>query len=145
MPARNREDATDEVDQHPHSRRLLHGDRRVPVRFAVFDVLRIDDTDMASRRYAERRRLLEVLEFEASAWTTVPAFEDGEALWRVVCERRLEGIVAKRDASLYRPGRCSSWVKVKNPPYWRRDAEREAVSVQRMRTGRSVLSAPTTR
>ena len=37
----------------------------------------------------------------------------------------LEGVVAKKHASLYRPNR--GWVKVKNPNYWRRDAEREAM------------------
>jgi ATP-dependent DNA ligase len=32
----------------------------------------------------------------------------------------LEGIVSKRATSRYRSGRCSSWLKVKNPGYERR-------------------------
>jgi len=41
-------------------------------------------------------------------------------------ELGLEGVVAKKLTSLYRAnGR--GWVKVKNPNYWRRDMEREAM------------------
>jgi ATP-dependent DNA ligase len=35
----------------------------------------------------------------------------------------LEGIVAKRVDSRYKSGRCTSWVKVKNPAYERRVLE----------------------
>lgn len=36
----------------------------------------------------------------------------------------LEGVVAKRRASLYRPGE-RGWVKIKNREYWRYELERE--------------------
>jgi ATP-dependent DNA ligase len=39
---------------------------------------------------------------------------------------RLEGVVAKWRKAPYRPG-AHGWVKVKNPRYWRRDFEREAM------------------
>jgi ATP-dependent DNA ligase len=67
-------------------------------------------------------------------------FEDGHALYAGVCELGLEGVVAKKLTSLYRAnGR--GWVKVKNPSYWRRDAEREAMTRtrQRLRTRVSVV------
>jgi ATP-dependent DNA ligase len=52
----------------------------------------------------------------------------------------LEGVVAKNHSSLYRPN-DRGWVKVKNPHYWRRDAEREAVARSReKRRGRLVQS-----
>jgi len=35
-------------------------------------------------------------------------------------------VVAKKLASRYRPGE-RGWVKTKNPNYWRRDSEREAM------------------
>ena len=38
-----------------------------------------------------------------------------------------EGCRAKDHSSLYRPN-DHGWVKVKKPNYWRRDAEREAMS-----------------
>jgi len=34
----------------------------------------------------------------------VATFEDGEALLAAVCERGLEGVVAKRERDPYRPG-----------------------------------------
>jgi ATP-dependent DNA ligase len=43
-----------------------------------------------------------------------------------VCDQGLEGVVAKRSASTYRPGQ-RGWVKVKNPGYWRREQEIAAV------------------
>ena len=44
--------------------------------------------------------------------------EDGEALFAAVCERGLEGIVAKLRSEPYRSGE-RAWVKVKNRAYWR--------------------------
>jgi hypothetical protein len=85
-------------------RRLLHRDARVSVSFAAFDVLAADGTDMTRRPYAERRRILDGLALDGPAWTTVPSFEDGQALWAAVTARGLEGVVAKRLASLYRAG-----------------------------------------
>lgn len=52
---------------------------------------------------------------------TPDAFEDGHALYQAVCEQGLE-VVAKRSASLYRPGQ-RGWIKIKNPAYWRRGQE----------------------
>lgn len=59
-------------------------------------------------------------------------FDDGPALFAAVCERGLEGIVAKHSGSFYRPGQ-RGWVKVKNRGYWRRDAELEAMQRSRQR------------
>lgn len=41
-------------------------------------------------------------------------FDDGEALWEFVCERRVEEVVAKRDRDHYRPGE-RAWIKHKTP------------------------------
>ena len=43
----------------------------------------------------------------------------GERLFAAVVQQRLEGIVAKRLSSSYRPGE-REWLKVKNGDYWRR-------------------------
>ena len=42
----------------------------------------------------------------------------------------LEGVIAKSHSSLYRPN-DRGWMKVKNPWYWRRDAERDAMTRKR--------------
>jgi len=47
--------------------------------------------------YSERRAILEQLDIENERVKLVATFEDGEALFAAVCERGLEGVVAKRD------------------------------------------------
>jgi bifunctional non-homologous end joining protein LigD len=91
----------------------------VPVRFMVFDLLRLDDRDVTGLTYLERRRLLDGV-FEAwgddrdPRWRTSAVFDDGPALLHAVTDQRLEGVVAKRTDSAYEPGRRSRcWVKVK--------------------------------
>jgi ATP-dependent DNA ligase len=50
-----------------------------------------------------------------------------------VCEHELEGVVAKRRGSRYRPGE-RGWLKIKNREYWRYEMEREsAINMKRVR------------
>jgi ATP-dependent DNA ligase len=56
----------------------------------------------------------------------VATFEDGAALFAAVCERGLEGGVAKRDRDPYRPGE-RQWVKTKNKATARFAEEHEGV------------------
>lgn len=89
-----------------------------PVACVAFDLLWLDGRSLLDQPYEERRRLLAELGLDdgTSHWQA-PRHHlgDGEALWRVVQERNLEGIVAKRLGSPYRPGRRSrDWVKVRN-------------------------------
>ena len=107
-------------------RRVLNHELSVPVTFVAFDLLRIDGTDLCNRSYAERRDLLVSLGLDGRGWATSETFEDGEALFASVCELGLEGVVAKRHSSTYRSGQ-RGWVKKKNPNYWRRESEREAM------------------
>lgn len=58
-------------------------------------------------------------------------FEDGEALFAAVCERGLEGVVAKRTAGTYRPGE-RVWVKTKNRATARFAEERDGVGRRRV-------------
>jgi ATP-dependent DNA ligase len=57
--------------------------------------------------------LLEALELNGTHWATTATFDDGAALFQVMVDRGLEGIVAKRLRDPYLPG-GRSWVKVKN-------------------------------
>ena len=50
-----------------------------------------------------------------------------------VCEHGLEGVVAKKRTGLYRGGE-RGWIKTKNPSYWRRDSELEAMQRSRERS-----------
>ena len=83
----------------------------------MFDVLSIDGHDTIDEPYEERRRLLgEVLDV-GSNWA-VPALPDRRR--RRPCSTRpvaqeLEGVMAKRLGTRYRPGaRSKDWRKVKN-------------------------------
>ena len=93
--------------------------RACPVTYEVFDLLELDGELTLDLPYEERRRLLQGLALDGPSWQT-PRHRvgDGEALLAAARERGLEGVVAKRLDSPYRPGRRSGeWVKVRN---WRR-------------------------
>src|ERR1043166_2347202 len=51
--------------------------------------------------YAERRAQLETLNLNGGYWRTPEAFDDGAALFEAICQRELEGIVAKRVDGVY--------------------------------------------
>ena len=83
----------------------------VPVTFMVFDLLRLDGTDLTAEPLQSRRaRLSEVL--EGSPWQVPAAYDDGAMLHEATREQGLEGIVSKRLVSPYRPGeRSAHWLK----------------------------------
>jgi bifunctional non-homologous end joining protein LigD len=87
-----------------------------PITYVAFDLLWLDGRPLLAEPYERRRELLAGLGFDGPSWQA-PAHSvgDGEALLAAARERGLEGIVAKRLASTYRPGRRSAdWVKVQN-------------------------------
>ena len=61
----------------------------------IFDLLGLDGTSLVERPYEERRSVLEQLDLDGPYWNVTETFEDGEALYRGVCELGLEGVVAK--------------------------------------------------
>ena len=113
------------------SRRILHGDRTIAVALVLFDVLEIEGLSTMRQPYRERREILELLNFGAGCHVS-PASHDGEALWESVCERRLEGVVAKKLNESYRAGK-RGWVKRKNSGWSRYAAERESAIRSRTR------------
>jgi len=93
--------------------RLLNGDRTIQLIYMVFDVLAVDGRRTMALPYLERRRLLEQVDLPSDLAVVSDWFDDGAALWEVVCERGLEGVVAKRLDGRYVPGE-RGWVKTKN-------------------------------
>jgi bifunctional non-homologous end joining protein LigD len=87
-----------------------------PATYVVFDVLWLDGKSLLEEPYEERRKVLDGLELDGAHWRAPRNHVgDGAALWQLVQDRNLEGIVAKRLASPYRPGKRSrEWVKVRN-------------------------------
>lgn len=88
--------------------------REVPVTFVCFDLLRRYGVDVTGRPYVERRATLDRLVAERDGWTLSPFFDDGDATLATSRSHGLEGVVAKRLASPYRPGvRGPDWLKLR--------------------------------
>src|SRR5207244_5007668 len=102
-----------------------NGRSPIPVVYVVFDVLELDGRAMTHLPCRDRRALLEEFALHDRHWQTSATFDDAEALWTVVEEHGLEGVVAKRPSGRYRPGE-RGWGKVKNRAYWRYELEGEA-------------------
>ncbi len=87
--------------------------RDIPAVYMVFDVLALDGRDITATSWAHRRSLLDGLAL--APWQVPAAHPDPAALLAFTGEQGLEGVVAKRIDSLYRPGvRSPAWVKVKH-------------------------------
>lgn len=84
--------------------------RLYPVTYMPFDLLYLDGTPLLDLPYQDRRSILEELDIGA------PPYFPGESdLLTATHQQGLEGVVAKRLDSPYRPGaRSPWWVKVKN-------------------------------
>lgn len=86
-----------------------------PVRYLVFDVLRLNRSRLVDRPWSQRRAALEELELEDQRVSVPPVFDrDPESVLAAARERGLEGVVSKRVESTYQPGRRS--------PAWRKTA-----------------------
>jgi bifunctional non-homologous end joining protein LigD len=80
----------------------------------LFDVLEVDGEPVYELPLAERRKRLKALVDHSSTVRLSEVFTDGEGLLSAAKEQRLEGVVAKRADSPYRPGkRTREWLKVK--------------------------------
>jgi bifunctional non-homologous end joining protein LigD len=87
----------------------------VPVVYYVFDLLWLDGISLLNEPYEQRRQQLSELCLTGTAVRTPPSFTgvDGTAILRTAELAGLEGVIAKRLGSVYRPGRRSeSWTKV---------------------------------
>ena len=87
-----------------------------PVLLQVFDVLHLGGGSTRQLSYRDRRALLEELALDGPAWRTPASVivQRSEEFVARVEALGLEGVVAKRLASTYIPGRrCTAWVKHK--------------------------------
>jgi bifunctional non-homologous end joining protein LigD len=88
----------------------------VPVTYLVFDLLVDGGRSLLGLPYEERRERLDVLGPEGHRWVATPWFRGGGADVHAASRvNGLEGVVAKRLDSAYRPGvRAPEWRKVKH-------------------------------
>jgi len=86
-----------------------------PVVFVAFDLLHLNGHDTMALPFENRRALLEQLDDDAPCWTICEQHEGNpDGLVEAVIASGLEGIMAKKKASVYQPGRRSpDWIKFK--------------------------------
>lgn len=105
-------------DGRTHFKNLLF--RREWPHFYAFDALSIEGEDLTAQPLLERkRRLLAIMPAVECRLLYLDHLEArGVDLFRVACERDLEGIVGKWAEGTYRTdGRATSWLKIKNRDY----------------------------
>jgi bifunctional non-homologous end joining protein LigD len=86
-----------------------------PATYMVFDLLAFDGLDARDLPLCERKRLLRLLLPGAGVLRYVDHIEEvGEAFYKGALSLGLEGMVGKRADSPYRPGRQSTWIKVRS-------------------------------
>src|SRR6201981_4264647 len=86
-----------------------------PTLYYVFDILWSDGEDLTGKPLLERKAVLErILKPTKGIQLGSYVEHEGKALFNLTKEKGMEGIIAKRKDSLYRPGkRTSDWLKIK--------------------------------
>ena len=84
--------------------------------FIAFDILRLGGRNVLAQPFRTRRAALEELGLSGPGWRTTPSHEGaGAALFDATRQQGLEGVMAKRLDSPYRPGvRTKLWLKAKH-------------------------------
>ncbi|MBM2822452.1 MAG: ligD [Thermoleophilia bacterium] len=102
------------LDEQGRSRFSLLQEGTGTLALVLFDLLEVDSESLLDEPLRERRGRLETLVQRGGQVLVSPQFDDGDALLAAARAQELEGVVAKRADSRYRPGRRSGdWHKVK--------------------------------
>jgi bifunctional non-homologous end joining protein LigD len=108
--------------------------RRKDVRYFAFDILWLNGEDLRGLPLVTRKQILQRLLPKDSAHVRYVDHlcGNGTKLYRMACERDLEGIVGKKADSPYEDNWSNPyWIKIKNPNY----SQNEAVVHLLKRTG----------
>ena len=90
--------------------------KKHPATFVVFDILYLSDKNILLNPLLERKELLSktVIDGERMAISRYIEY-NGISFFDIAKERNLEGVVAKKNDSIYVPGkRTKDWIKIKN-------------------------------
>lgn len=89
--------------------------RRTPVTYIVFDILEKDNKSLTQLPLMERKKILKDSLKEGDHVLLCDYIEEkGEAYFKLVLDKGLEGVVAKQKDSCYEEGlRTGSWLKIK--------------------------------
>jgi len=85
------------------------------ITFVAFDLLVLDNDNLCDRPYSDRRQALDALDLVGPGFCTIRALDGTPRdLLDACAELDVEGVVAKRVDSPYRPGiRSGDWLKLK--------------------------------
>lgn len=98
--------------------KIKEGMLRLPVRFFVFDVLSVNNQDLRRKPLMQRKEILDDILMENDFYKRVIHVDGcGNDLFKIVQQRQLEGIVAKKKDSHYVGHRSDKWLKVINYTY----------------------------
>lgn len=102
------------LDEEGRSRFSLLQEGSGTFALVLFDLLELDSEPLLDEPLRDRRKRLGALVKQGGQVLVSPQFDDGEALLAAARAQELEGVVAKRIDSRYRPGRRSGdWQKLK--------------------------------
>jgi bifunctional non-homologous end joining protein LigD len=89
--------------------------KKIPVEMVAFDILWLDGEDLTGKPLSERRDILTRVVMEDRGLRLIYSVPDeGKQFYAIATQHGLEGIVAKRAASRYQPGRrTDDWRKIK--------------------------------
>jgi bifunctional non-homologous end joining protein LigD len=93
---------------------IRHAAVECPVTYYAFDLLAFEDFDLRSLPLSDRKAVLRRVVPPTGVIRFLDHFtDDGEVLYEQVQKLGLEGIVAKRADSPYKPGRSAIWLKIR--------------------------------
>ena len=104
-----------ERGQSVSAREIERQAQRAPAAYIVFDILEKDGKPLTDLPLMKRKQILKESLVEGSN-VLISDFieENGEAYFRLVLDKGLEGVVAKKKDSLYEEGlRTGAWLKIK--------------------------------
>jgi bifunctional non-homologous end joining protein LigD len=103
------------LDEHGRPSFQAIQQHEAPAVLLIFDLLRLDGQDTMALPWTERRALLERLALDSERWQTSPSVVgDADRMRAAAVELGMEGVMAKRVDSPYRPGkRSADWRKVR--------------------------------
>ncbi|TPM41524.1 ATP-dependent DNA ligase [Mesorhizobium sp. B2-3-4] len=89
--------------------------RQQDLYFVAFDILHLNGHDLRDMALEERRTVLEGLIEPGSRIQFSQAMEgDAKAIFHLIDQAGIEGMVSKRGDSKYRSGRSTNWLKIKS-------------------------------
>ena len=87
---------------------------KTKVFFYFFDLMFLQDRDLTKLPLTERKKLLDkVISFKDPLRFTAHRNESGEKFYKEACEKKWEGLIAKKADSHYVHSRSSHWLKFK--------------------------------